>query len=121
MRWEGRGHIVTMVEAALKSWDPSKRFGKHRKVLSRKALGLDLCLRKNTRVERQAGKPGSQHVCPGSSEGSGQVGRRWTPEILRETAGKQWLMMQGGGLEPAEHCGNGQERPMCQVIRQAGD
>lgn len=62
MRWEGRGHIVTMVEAAVKSWDPSKRFGKHRKVLSRKALWLDLCLRKNTRVERQGSQEASMFV-----------------------------------------------------------
>lgn len=40
MRWEGRRHIVTALEDALKSWNPSEGFRKHGKVLSRKVCGL---------------------------------------------------------------------------------
>ena len=92
MRWEGRGHIVTVVRTALKSWDPSEDSRKHRKVLSKKAMWLDLCLKTSTWVEmgQRSGQEARAFIqVRGSGEGSGLVGRRWTTEMFRETTGKR--------------------------------
>lgn len=92
MRWKGGGRIVTAVKTTLKSWDPSEGSRKHRKVLSKKAMWLDLCLRKSTWAEmgQRRGQEARAFIqVRESSEGSGLVGRRWTTEMVRETTGKQ--------------------------------